>query len=188
MDRILIAHTVDLDTGQINTTHGQSVRQAVRGNRFAICWQVTLLNAGRPASMNGCLCCVKAVRADGATVPVQGSISGNMLKAILSGECFAVVGKLKCYFDVMDSTGDVIMTASNMELDVIMGQTDEVVDPGDTFPDFSVLVAALTMTHIDCAGIVAVTKDNTGQYTVEYDSGDTYVISIGGDTMTITTE
>lgn len=188
MDRILIAHTVDLDTGQINTTHGRSVRQAVRGNRFAIRWQVTLLNAGEAAELTGCLCCVKAVRADGETVPVQGSISGNVLTATLSGECFAIVGKLKCFFDVMDSTGDVIMTASNMELDVIMGQTDTTVDPGDAFPDFSVLVAALTMTHIDCEGIVEVTKDNTGQYTVEYDSGDTYVISIDGETMTITTE
>lgn len=102
MDRILIAHTVDLDTGQINTTHGRSVRQAVRGNRFAIRWQVTLLNAGEAAELTGCLCCVKAVRADGETVPVQGSISGNVLAATLSGECFAIVGKLKCFFDVMD--------------------------------------------------------------------------------------
>lgn len=188
MDRILVAQTVDLDTGQVNTTHGRNVRLAVRGNRFAIRWQVTLLNAGEAADITGCLCCVKAVRADGRTVPVQGTMSGNVLTATLSGECFAIVGKLKCFFDVMDSTGDIIMTASNLELDVIMGQTDIVVDPGDAFPDFSVLVAALTTTHIECAGIVEVTKDNTGQYTVEYDSGDIYVISINGETITITTE
>ena len=188
MDRLIIAQTVDLDTGQINTTHGRSIRQAVRGNSLAIRWQVTLLNAGQTADITGCLCCVKAVRADGQTVPVQGTVSGNVLTATLSSECFAIIGKLKCFFDVMNSTGDIIMTASNLELDVIMGQTDAVVDPGDAFPDFSVLVAALTMTHIECAGIVDVTKNSTGQYTVEYDSGDTYIIVINGEAMTITTE
>lgn len=186
MDRILIAQTVDLDTGQTNTTHGMSIRKAVRGNRLPIRWEVTLLRTGQVADFSGCTCCVSAVRADGQTVPVPAAITDNVLTATLIGACFTVVGKLKCFFNVMDATGDFIMTASVLELDVIMGQTDIVVDPEESFPDFSVLVAALTMTHVDCAEIVDVTKNETGQYTIAYDSGDAYVITINGETMIIT--
>ena len=182
---MLIAQTVDLDTGQANTTHGRSFREAVRGNKLAIRWQITLLNAGVAANIEGCSCCVKAVRADGQTVPVSGTVSGNTLAATLTGECFAVVGKLKCFFDLMDATGDTIMTAPKLELDVVMGQTDAVVDPSDVFPDFSALVAAMTMTHMD-AGIVKVTKSAIGQYTVEYVGSASYTVSINGETMTIT--
>ena len=185
MDRMLIAQTVDLDTGQVNTTHGRSFREAVRGNKLAIRWQITLLNAGAAANIEGCSCCVKAVRADGQTVPVSGAVSGNTLAATLTGECFAVVGKLKCFFDLTDATGDTIMTAAKLELDVVMGQTDTVVDPGDASPDFSALVAAMTMTHMD-AGIVEVTKSATGQYAVEYVEGASYTVNISGETMTIT--
>jgi len=118
-------------------------------------------------------------------VPVSGTVSGNTLAATLTGECFAVVGKLKCFFDLMDATGDTIMTAAKLELDVVMGQTDAVVDPSDVFPDFSALVAAMTMTHMD-AGIVKVTKSAIGQYTVEYVGSASYTVSINGETMTIT--
>lgn len=185
MDRIFIAQTVDLDTGQVNTTHGRSFRDAVRGNKLAIRWQVTLLNAGIAADVAGCACCVKAVRADGQTVPVSGTVSGNVITAILTEECFAVLGKLKCFFDLTDSSGTVIMTAAKLELDVVMGQTDTVVNPGDAFPDFSALIGAMTMTHVN-ADLVDVTKSEAGQYTVEYVDGESHTISIIGETMTIT--
>ena len=56
---------------------------------------------------------------------------------------------------------------------------------GHSLGEFSALVAAMTMTHMD-AGIVKVTKSAIGQYTVDYVGSASYTVSINGETMTIT--
>ena len=181
----MVSHVIDLDTGQLNTVCGQYISEVVQGNSLAMTWQVVATKSGQLADLSGCKCAVKAVRADGATVPVEAQMSDSNLSATLTGACFAVIGKLDLFFDVMDSAGNVIMTVSQLHLTVKRGGTPVVVPPGDTYPDLSVAIAALTQSHVNCAGIVDVSRQSDAQYTVSFDSGQTYSVAITGDDITI---
>ena len=180
-----MAHIVDLDTGQINTVCGQHVVDVIQGNSQAIIWQVSVTKSGTPADFTDCKCAVKAVRSDNATVPVNAQIAGNVLTATLTVECFAVTGDLELYFDVMDALGNVIMTVSRLHFNVRRGATTHVVPPGDSFPDLSIAISALTQRHINCDGIVDVSRETDTQYTVIFDSGQTYSITIIDDVIII---
>ena len=186
MDKMLVAQTIDLDTGQISTTSGQNINTVVQGNSLSLRWEVTVCNAGKTADMSGCSCAVKAVRADGATIPIVANLSNNVLTATLPSACFAIIGKLDCFFDVIDSSGAVIMTVSELHLAVKRGGTDSIIDPGSAHPELSAAIIALTQTRMNCAGLVDVIKEADASYTVAFGSGQTYTVAVDGDSITIT--
>lgn len=84
---------------------------------------------------------LNCIRADGATVSVAGTVSGNIASATLAQACCAVPGPLTV---VMKVTSDgVTSTILKAVYTVDEGQTGTTVDPGTIIPDVAALIAAI---------------------------------------------
>lgn len=79
------------------------------------------------------------VRADGATIPIEGQVENNAAVVQLPPACYARQGRFK--FTVKIVRGDVIETIFQGVGNVNMTTTDEVVDPGQVVPSIDKLLA-----------------------------------------------
>lgn len=191
MDRWLVSQSADLTTGKISISSGQTIH-AVRGNALSIEWSVEVLNNGEPADISGCTCLAYAIRADGTTCVIGGSISGSVCTAKLPQQFFALAGHVNCLMNLAHSDGTTI-TISIIQFDVHRGPTDQIVDPGDVYPDITQGLIALdalsdyTLTSASVTGVVECSRESTNPntYSVEFDDGDAYSLACDGETITL---
>lgn len=185
MDILKVSQTVDLKTGRIVTNNGNLFDEAIQGDSLSLEWEVIVLSGGTAANLADCTCVAQVVREDGATVPVAGTITGNVCTAILTAQCFAVVGEVNCFMSIMDANGDVIMTPARKRFYVRRGATNTVIDPGEAFPDLSFIIASMLWDTATVSGVLTVNKVVDGQYTVAF-LDKTYTITCSGGNVAIT--
>jgi hypothetical protein len=135
MDRWLVSQSSDLANGKISITSGQTIH-AVRGNALSIEWSVEVLNNGESADISGCSCLAYAVRPDGTTCVASGTISNNVCSVKLPQQFFALAGRVDCLMNLANTDGTTI-TVGVIQFTVQRGPTDQIVDPGDTYPDLT---------------------------------------------------
>lgn len=98
---------------------------------------VNVFKNGQAASLSG-LVSASVVRADGATVAVSGTLSGNKCSVVLPQACYAVPGTLSVVIKL--SSDNTVTTVGAVVSNVYMSSTDSVVDPGTIIPDISLLI------------------------------------------------
>lgn len=81
------------------------------------------------------------IRADGATVAVAGSLSGNQCSVVLPQACYAVPGVLSIVIKL--TSGEAVTTVGAVVANVYRSSTDTAVDPGQIIPDISALIATI---------------------------------------------
>lgn len=110
------------------------------GDALADTITVNLMLNGEPYEAGGTVAC-KCIRADGATVSVVGSSSGNSISATLTAACYAVAGPLAVVMTVTeDSVSTTVLKAVYM---VDAGSTGTTIDPGTVITDIDSLIAAI---------------------------------------------
>ena len=101
---------------------------------------VSLYDGGEAYAVSGTVTC-NVIRADGATVPVVGSSSGNTVSATLTEVCFAIPGPLVVIMKI--ASGDTTTTVLKAVFTVDAGETGTIVDPGTIIQDVTALISAI---------------------------------------------
>lgn len=97
---------------------------------------VEVTDDGSPASLSGSVYGY-VIRADGATVVVQGSLSSNKASITLPTSCYAVVGQISIVIKVGTTTVGACVGY------VYRSTTDTIVDPGSVVPSIAELLALI---------------------------------------------
>lgn len=118
---------------------------------------VEVTDDGSPASLSGGVYGY-VIRADGATVVVQGSLSSNKASITLPTSCYAVVGQISIVIKVGTTTVGACVGY------VYRTTTDTIVDPGHVIPSLEELVAQIaTMQQLN----QTVTNQEAGRVSAE---------------------
>jgi hypothetical protein len=135
---------------RIETWFNQDLQQAVKvqyidGNVFSADNQgnvvgVNVFDGGEPATLGGTVS-ANVIRADGATVAVTGTLSGNKCSVILPQSAYAVPGVISIVIKL--TSGSDITTVCAVVGNVYMSTTDSVVDPGTIIPSVETLIAEI---------------------------------------------
>lgn len=152
--------------------------QDSQANRFI----VDVYDGDDPVALTGS-CVGYAVRADGATVPMTGTVSGGSLAVVLPEEAYAVEGPVNIV--IKNVAGDVRTTVFFGMGTVIIGQTGTVVNPGDVIPDLAALLAAIDQMEQATAAAnaaAASAQRYTGGVSLSFELGDFYVDAGGTGT------
>lgn len=120
----------------VHHLHGNVFSQDNNGNLIG----VHVFDGGEPAVISGTVS-ASVVRADGVTVPVAGSISGNSCSVILSSSCYAVEGTLSIVIKL--TGGGSTTTLCALVAYVYKSSTDAVVDPDTIIPSVQALITAI---------------------------------------------
>lgn len=94
---------------------------------------VVITNGGSPAEITGNVTAY-VIRADGATVVVEGSLSGNRASVTLPASAYAVVGQASIVIKVGTTT------VGACTIYVYRSTTDTIVDPGEVIPSITELL------------------------------------------------
>jgi hypothetical protein len=97
---------------------------------------VEILDGGAPATVSGSVYGY-AIREDGKTVVIEGTLSGNKASIVLPASAYAVIGKLNIVIKVGTAT------VGACQAYVYRTTTDAIVDPGSVVPDISELLAQI---------------------------------------------
>ena len=191
MDRWIVSETVDLGTGQRTYTRGCRTF-AINGDKNSIEWDVTLLNDGEAATLTGCTCMLYAIRPDGTTAVAQGSVAGNVASGKTTQQFFALTGDVELQMTLTNLTDSTTITVARLFISVKRGPTDQIVDPGEVFPDIAEGLAAIEelsqymLNETTVTNVVHVEKTDDNEFTVTYDDDTEYTLSVDGTTITIT--
>lgn len=101
---------------------------------------VKVYNGGAPATLGGSVS-GKVIRADGSTVPVSGTLSGNAASIVLPQAAYAVVGPITISIAVTE--GGATTTLACAVGVVTRTSTDTTVDPGTIIPSIDALIAQI---------------------------------------------
>ena len=104
-----------------------------------ICVEVTL--AGEPVDFVGNAVRAYVIRPDGRTVMINGTPSANVAKVVMSAECYACSGQINVVVRAEKVGSNVALYAASAT--VRMSTTDAIVDPGNTIPSLSDLLAQI---------------------------------------------
>jgi|GEM_PF-2642029 len=123
-------------------------------------WQVWVADGRTPVDMTGWLVTGYFVRADGYTVPVGGTVSGNVATVVLPQACYAVEGELT---GILRAAKDgVVITLSALIFRVRKDLSDSYIDPDHKIPTLDELLAKIAdMEAATLAGIEAADNANT---------------------------
>ena len=130
---------------------------------------VDLYNGETPYSGGGSV--VGAVIcADGSTVPLEGTLSGNTASVTLTAACFAIPGQIGVGVQVVN--GDVKTTVLKAIYNVELFETDTVIDPderitlsvSDLIDDIETAVASIPSDYSDLMAAVAPTFSTSTPY------------------------
>ena len=100
--------------------------------------QVEITNGGAAASVSGTVVGY-AIRANGSTVVMAGTLTGNVASVVLPEACFAYLGMLGVSVQLV--TGSVKTTLFKAVYQVEEISTSVQVDPGDVVPDLADVIA-----------------------------------------------
>ena len=157
---------------------------------------VEVTDDGSPASLSGSVYGY-VIRADGATVVVQGSLSSNKASITLPTSCYAVVGQISIVIKVGTTTVGACVGY------VYRTTTDTIVDPGSVVPSLSELLqkiadceaataAATAAGYVNIAMsktgnvITIVTTNNQNQQTTKTITEPTATVTESNGTITVT--
>lgn len=115
------------------------------GDKNAHTFELSLYRNKEPLKIDGAGVIGYFIRADGYTVPVDGTASGSVAKVTLSESCYAVIGQFNLIIKVTVGSerkavfwGDGYVTRS---------QTDAIIDPSQTIPSLDELLAQIAATE-----------------------------------------
>lgn len=139
-----LKYTVDLDKG--------GLREVLRSplstlNSKAHVFAVTITQGGAAAGVSGAACRAWFIRADGVTVPIDGTISGSVASVTLLPNCYAVQGRFELAVEL--TMGDVIHTILHVDGSILRTRTDSLTTGGSAVQSFDRLVSAVQ--HVDAA-------------------------------------
>ena len=121
---------------RVNAIHGNVFSQDNMANLIG----VELLDGGEPATVTGSVS-ANVLRANGTTVAVAGTLSGNKASVTLPQAAYAVPGMLAIVIKLTDSS--TVTTIGAIQAVVYRSSTDTIVDPGTIIPSISTLIAAI---------------------------------------------
>lgn len=158
--------------------------QYIDGNMFSLdnggnVVNVDIYDNGEAATVGGNVS-ANIVRADGTTVAVSGTLSGNRASVVLSQTAYAVPGVASVVVKL--TSGSTVTTIAAFVANVYQTSTDAIVDPGTIIPSVQALIAeieaAVATIPADYSALwttiapafSATTSYNIGQY-VTYNGG-----------------
>ena len=136
---------------------------------------VNVFDDGEPASLSGSVS-ASVIRADGNTVAVTGTLSGNQASVVLPQAAYAVPGVISIVIKLTSGTD--ITTLCAVVANVYMSTTDNVVDPGTIIPSVETLISAIE------AAVASIPADYSSLWTSlapAYSTSGTYAV---GDYVT----
>lgn len=115
------------------------------GDKNAHTFELSLYRNKEPLEINGAGVIGYFIRADGYTVPVDGTASGSVAKVTLSESCYAVVGQFNLIIKVtIGSERKAVFWGNGY---VTRSQTDAIIDPSQTIPSLDELLAQIVATE-----------------------------------------
>lgn len=139
MDSWKIKQVIDIEKVDKSTT-GYPYMIATQGDRSAHVWEITVMRGKDPADLSGAMATASFIRADGATVDVSGSITGNCASVVLPQEVYAYPGRVIGLFSLRAGE-EKALTASAISFDVRAGSTETIIVPGSPVQDIEDLMA-----------------------------------------------
>lgn len=115
------------------------------GDKNAHTFELSLYRNKEPLKIDGAGVIGYFIRADGYTVPVNGTASGSVAKVTLSESCYAVVGQFNLIIKVtIESERKAVFWGNGY---VTRSQTDAIIDPSQTIPSIDELLAQIAATE-----------------------------------------
>lgn len=115
------------------------------GDKNAHTFELSLYRNKEPLKIDGAGVIGYFIRADGYTVPVDGTASGSVAKVMLSESCYAVVGQFNLIIKVtVGSERKAVFWGNGY---VTRSQTDAIIDPSQTIPSLDELLAQIAATE-----------------------------------------
>lgn len=143
-----------------------------------------VVKGGAPYALGG-QCAGTAILADGSTVPLTGTIEGNLAYVELDSQCYSVEGPISVFVKWLNGTLETTLIA--LTGTVKLTETGSVIQPGDPIPDLPQLLAEIeTMREATADAKDAAETANTaavlayeGKPTI-YCWGDSLTEGVGG--------
>lgn len=111
------------------------------GDKNAHTFDLSLYRNKEPLKIDGAGVIGYFLRADGYTVPVNGTASGNVAKVTLAESCYTVVGQFNLIIKVtVGSERKAVFWGNGY---ITRSQTGSVIDPGKTIPSLDELLAQI---------------------------------------------
>lgn len=115
------------------------------GDKNAHTFELSLYRNKEPLEIDGAGVIGYFIRADGYTVPVNGTASGSVAKVTLSESCYAVIGQFNLIIKVtVGSERKAVFWGNGY---VTRSQTDAIIDPSQTIPSLDELLAQIAATE-----------------------------------------
>lgn len=146
--------------------------QYLDGNMFSMdnggnTINVLVYDNGEPAQIGGTVT-ANVIRADGGTVAVTGSLSGNKVTIVMPQACYAVTGAVSVIIKLTQDT--TVTTIAAFVANVYRSSTDTVVDPGTIIQSVEDLIA-------DIEGAVAdIPVAYNASFAPAYSNSSTYAV------------
>lgn len=121
---------------QVQYLDGNVFSQDSQGNMIG----VNVFDGGAPAVISGTVS-ANVIRADGCTVPVTGTISGNTCIIILPSAAYAIPGPISIIIKL--TGGGSTTTLCALVANVYQSSTDQTVDPGTIMPSIETLISVI---------------------------------------------
>ena len=128
---------IDLATGEPAVI---ALRQLYYADKEANRIGAIVMMNGEPFPLSG-TCSGTAIRKDGTTVPMTGTVEGNQAYITLIPDCYAVEGDIQIFVKL--TAGDVTATLAAAVGTVRLTETNAVIDPGEIIPSVSALITAI---------------------------------------------
>ena len=138
----MISRKVDVDADILMTP----IRTLyASGDKNAHTFELSLYRNKEPLKIDGAGVIGYFIRADGYTVPVDGTASGSVAKVTLSESCYAVIGQFNLIIKVtVGSERKAVFWGNGY---VTRSQTDAIIDPSQTIPSLDELLAQIAATE-----------------------------------------
>lgn len=115
------------------------------GDKNAHTFELALYRNKEPLEIDGAGVIGYFIRADGYTVPVNGTASGSVAKVTLSESCYAVIGQFNLIIKVaVGSERKAVFWGNGY---ITRSQTDAIIDPSQTIPSLDELLAQIAATE-----------------------------------------
>lgn len=115
------------------------------GDKNAHTFELSLYRNKEPLEIDGAGVIGYFIRADGYTVPVDGTASGSVAKVTLSESCYAVIGQFNLIIKVTAGSERKAVFWGNGY--ITRSQTDAIIDPSQTIPSLDELLAQIAATE-----------------------------------------